>query len=210
MRFLLKRSTPFLSHPYQPLRRVGFPPLPAPPAAQQSRGIGLGHFATSLFPYKERETQPHLPSMQMGGMKPPEMHRLEVGEEADPTSTSNTTASVIARVGGLVRNTALFLQPAGLPRGFSLWAKRKAAACSMSDRHQHWWGAGREEAPRATYFKIQLCTKSNTAKLNFRPGMETAPRQPHRELGLTHTKGTCGRRAELWHLSHCQWVFGLR
>ena len=80
----------------------------------------MGHFATSLFPHQERETWPRLPSTQTGGTKPPEMHKLEVGEEADPTSTSNTTASIIARLGGLVRNTALFLQPAGLPHGFRL------------------------------------------------------------------------------------------
>lgn len=37
-----------------------------------------------------------------------EQHRLEVGEEAD--STSNTTTSIIARLGGLVGKAGMFVQ----------------------------------------------------------------------------------------------------
>lgn len=121
MRLLLKRPAAFLSPPYQP---PGF--APSQHRRQHDRAL-----AQVAFPTRKRGTWPPLPSTQTGGTKPPERHRLEVGEEAD--STSNTTASIIARLGGLVRKAGLFLQPAGLPRGFSLRARGKAVACSVSD-----------------------------------------------------------------------------
>lgn len=64
-----------------------------------------------LSSHKERGTWPPLPSTQTGGTEPLEQRRLEVREEAD--STSNTTASIIAGLGGLVGKAGLFLQPAG-------------------------------------------------------------------------------------------------
>lgn len=159
-----------------------------PPSQQHNgeRALAWITLQPASRPTREGESQPCLPSTQTGGTKSPEMPRREVGKEADPASTSNMTASVIARLGGLVRNTALFLQPVGLSHGFSLWKK------------------GQQQ--RAPYLSV-TSTGGEQKGAKLSPGMEPALGN-HAGSSLTCTKGT-HRRAELWCLNHCQEVFGL-
>lgn len=111
---------------------------------------------------------------QTGGTKPPERQRLDGGgggEEAD--STSNTTASLIAGLGGPGGKARLFVQPHNRP-----------TLCQRESRAllQAWLlcTAGEEQGGKPR----ELCAfRSSTANLNLlSPGMEAAARQPYREL----------------------------